>query len=94
MAANNFSLNHLGPHEINDVHDDTLGMVQFDGVPVVIKQVMANGVTAYAVLARNDVRIVRVGCFKRDKLVSDSTRCKTCASFVKHWDTEGGTGTT
>jgi len=85
-----FALEHLGPCEIGDVDDDILGMVQFDGIPVIVKQVMANGVTAYAVLARNDVRIACVGCFKRDMLIADATRCKKCASFVKHWDTKGG----
>jgi len=90
MATNTFTLGHLGPHEIGDVDDDILGMAQFDGIPVIVKQAMANGVTAFAVLARNDVRIACVGCFKQNVLVSGTTRCKKCASFVKHWDTKGG----
>jgi len=85
-----FALGHLGPYKIGDVGDDILGMVQCDGIPVIVKQVLANGITAYAILARNDVRIACVGCFKHHMLISDTTRCKKCASFVKHWDTKGG----
>jgi len=65
-------------------------MVQFDGIHVIVKQVMANGVTAFAVLDRNDVSIACIGCFKRDVLVSDTARCKKCGSFVKNWDTKAG----
>jgi len=65
-------------------------MVQFDGILVVAKQAMANGVAAFAVLARNDVRIACIGCFKRDMLISDAAGCKKCASFVKHWDAKAG----
>jgi len=85
-----FALEHLGPYKIGDVGYDILGMVKCDGIPVIVKQVLANGVAACAILARNDVRIACVGCFERDMLISDATRCKKCASFVKHWDTKGG----
>jgi len=90
MTTNAFALKHLGPHETGDVDDDILGMLQFDGIPVIVKQVMADGVAAFAVLARNDVRIACIGCFKRDVLVSDTAPCKKCGSFVKHWDTKAG----
>ena len=30
------------------------------------------------------------GCFRRDMLITDTTRCKKCASFVKHFDTKDG----
>jgi len=64
MTTSAFTLEHVGPCETRDVDDDILGMVQFDGIPVIVKPVLANGVAAFAVLARNDVRIARVGCFK------------------------------
>jgi len=88
MATDNLALDHLGPYKIKDVNNGVLGMVQFDGAPVVVKQAMANGVADCAVLARKDVRLACVGCFKRDMRIADGTRCKMCSSFVKHWDTK------
>jgi len=90
MTTSAFALEHLGPHEMGGVDDDILGMVQFDGNPVVVKQAMANGVAAFAVLARNNTMIACIGHFKRDMLISDTGQCKNCASFVKHWDTKAG----
>lgn len=84
------SITHLGPYDISDVTDDILGLVYNRGVPVVIKQQINNN-TVYAVLAKDkDVRIACVGCFRRDMRITDGTRCKKCASFVKHWDTKDG----
>ena len=38
-------------------------------------------------LAKNkDVRVACAGCFKRDMRITDTTRCKKRARFVKHWD--------
>jgi len=90
MTVDVFTLKHLGPYKIRDVDDDILGMAQFDGIPVIMKQLMANGVAAFAVLARNNVRIACIGCFKQDMRITDSARCKKCASFVKHWDAKAG----
>ena len=84
-------IDNLGPYEVSDINDDILGDVVYNNeVPVIIKQTL-NNKTIYAVLAKNkDIRIACVGCFKRDMRITDTTRCKKCASFVKHWDTKDG----
>lgn len=85
------TVNHLGTYEVSDVNDDILGDVVINkGIPVVIKQEVG-GETFYAILAKNkDVQIACAGCFSRDMRITDGTRCKKCASFVKHWDTKDG----
>ena len=53
-------------------------------VPIIIKQTI-NNKTTFNVLAKDrNVRIAGAGCFKTDMRITDSTRCKKCASFVKH----------
>ena len=86
------TITHLGPYNVSGVTDDILGDVVYNkGIPIIIKQGV-NNETVYAVLAKNkDVRIACAGCFKRDMRITDSTRCKKCASHVKHcWDTRAG----
>jgi len=39
-------LNHLGPHDIADVDDGILGMVGWEGIPVIIEHQLVNGLTA------------------------------------------------
>ena len=59
-------------------------------VPVIIKQTIDNE-TAFTALAKDrNVQIACAGCFKADMRITDSTRCKKCASFVKHWDVKDG----
>ena len=89
-TADIVTLNHLGPHDVANVDDGILGVVHWEGIPVVVKQQLVNGATAHAVLARKDIEIACIGCFRRDMRVSDPTRCKKCASFVKHWDAKDG----
>ena len=83
---------HLGPYAITDVTDAMLqNLVCVQQKPLIIKQAHpASGGTLYAVLATKDVRMVCAGCFRRDMLITDATRCKKCASFVKHFDTKNG----
>ena len=83
---------HLGPYTIADVTDAMLqNLVCGQQKPLIIKQAHpASGGTLYAVLATKDVRMVCAGCFRRDMLITDATRCKKCASFVKHFDTKDG----
>lgn len=83
-------LQHLGPYEIKDVTDMILNdlVIQQD-IPVIVKQT-TGGITRYAVLATKNLRIVCAGCFRRDMRITDTTRCKKCASFVKHWDSKDG----
>lgn len=86
---------HLGPYEPTDVSDFMLTMAaQRDGPPIILKQeapTYGGGMrTAYAVLATKDVRLACADCFRRDMRITDSTRVKTCASFVKHWSTKQG----
>ncbi len=84
------TIKHLGPYNISDVDDDILAMVNNKGIPVVIKQEVGDR-TMYAVLAKDkDLRIACAGCFACDMKITDSTRCKKCASFVKHWDVKDG----
>jgi len=84
------TLEHCGPYDVKDVDHDMLRAVRFEGVPVVVRQMMPNGVTVYAVLARKDIEIACVGCFRHDMLITDATRCKKCSSFVKHMDMKHG----
>jgi len=42
------------------------------------------------VLARKDIEIACIGCFRRNMRISDATRCKKCASFVQQWDAKDG----
>ena len=91
FARNRVVVPHLGPYDVRDVTDDMLGdLVYNQKIPVIIRQIVG-GEYVYAVLANNkDVRIACAGCFTRDMLITDSTRCKKCASFVKHWDFKDG----
>jgi len=84
------TLEHCGPYDVKDVDHDILRAVRFEGVPVIVRQMMPNGVTVYAVLARKDIKIACVGCFRHDMLITDTTRCKKCSSFVKHMDMKQG----
>jgi len=84
------TLEHCGPYDVKDVDHDILRAVRFEGVPVIVRQMMPNGVTVYAVLARKDIKIACAGCFKREMLLTDATRCKKCSSFVKHMDMKQG----
>lgn len=100
MAANmeeypTVTIAHLGPYEPNEVSDFMLTMAaERDGPPIILKQeapTYGGGMrTAYAVLATKDVRLACADCFRRDMRITDSTRVKTCASFVKHWSTKAG----
>jgi len=84
------TLEHFGPYDAKDVNHDMLHAVRFEGTPVIVRQTMPNGVTVYAVLARKDIKIACVGCFRHDMLITDATRCKKCSSFVKHMDMKHG----
>lgn len=85
------TVDHLGPCDVADVTDGILNDVVVNKeVPIIIKQTVGDK-TVFAVLARNkDMRIACAGCFKRDMKITDSTRCKKCASFIKHWDLKDG----
>ena len=87
------TIKHLGPYEVSEVDDDILGDVVYNQeIPVIIRQkVGGRGKYRYAVLARDkQVMITCAGCFKRDMLITDSSRCKKCSSFTKHWDMKSG----
>lgn len=95
MANPVVTIDHLGPYDPKDVSDEMLTMVMGrDGPPIILKQdapTHGGGMRpAYAVLMNKDVRIACVHCFRRDMRVTDSTRVKTCASFVKHWCNKEG----
>ena len=83
---------HLGPYDVNEVDDDILGgLVYNQEVPIIIKQKTGDGTTVFAVLAKDKgIKIACAGCFHREMKISDSTRCKKCSSFVKHFDTKDG----
>jgi len=84
------TLEHFGPHDVKDVDHDMLRAVRFEGMPVIVRQTMPNGVTVCAVLARKDIKIACVGCFRHDMLITDTARCKKCSGFVKHMDMKHG----
>lgn len=87
---NPVTITHLGPYEPTEITNEILAMVKYDGVPVVVKQQRCDGVDSYAVLSGKELKVVCVGCFRRDMRITDRTRCKQCASFVKHWDMKDG----
>jgi len=84
------ALEHCGPCNAKDVDHGMLRAVCFEGMPVIVRQMMPNGVTVCAVLARKDIKIACVGCFRHNMLIRDATRCKKCWSFVKHMDMKHG----
>lgn len=84
-------VHHLGPYEVDDVTVPMLNdLVVRQKVPIIVHQeVQTRGginESVYAVLATKDLKIVCSQCFTRDMVITDSSRCKTCSSFVKHWE--------
>ena len=59
------------------------------GIPIVIQQDVRDTME-FAVLAKKEVRIACTGCFHPSMRISDATRCKKCASFVRHWEKKDG----
>jgi len=85
------TIKHLGPFELSDVNDDVLGdVVCKQGIPIIIKQTLGNWTACVALAKDKDVKIACAGCFKCDMKITDNTRCKKCATFVKHWDKKDG----
>lgn len=85
------TIQHLGPYGVSDITDAMLqDLVCRQQMPVIIKQALPQGGVSYAVLATKEVRLVCAGCFKRDMSITDTSRCKKCASFVKHFYTFNG----
>lgn len=68
------SLRTLGPFDVSDVDDDVLGDVVYNqGVPIIVKQEI-NNETKFDVVAKNrELRVVCVGCFKRDMSLADDS---------------------
>lgn len=91
----------LGPFNLKDVTRDAVADVVVNkGAPIIVTEgtpiATAVGLEfdtsnpRYAVVASKDLRIICAGCFKDGMTMSDTSRCRTCSSFVRHWDNKAG----
>ena len=79
-------INKIGPFAIGDLTRTTVADVVINQkAPMVVSEVV-DGITNYAVIAQRDLKILCVGCFKPGMTLTDDRRCRTCSSFVNHWD--------
>ena len=84
-------INGLGPFDIKSLTMAVVAdVVVKQRAPMVVSEVNAVGHTDYAVIANSNVKVVCPGCFKEGMTLMDSSRCRMCSSFVKHWNTKDG----
>lgn len=91
----------LGPFSLKDITRDAVADVVVNkGTPIIVTEGTPTDTVAgiefdtsnprYAVVATKDLKIICAGCFKDGMTMSDTSRCRTCSSFVRHWDNKAG----
>lgn len=84
-------INGLGPFDIKSLTMAVVAdVVVNQRAPMVVSEVSPVGHINYAVIANSNTKLVCSGCFKEGMTLMDTSRCRMCSSFVKHWNTKDG----